>query len=73
MSRRSEEDDRFYDLVYDAWRSGRDSDAVSRDRFDYRLSQGYCPDEIRLRDVLPPKTASTNNQEPPPPTIQRER
>ena len=41
--------------------------------FDYRLSQGYCPDEIRLRDVLPPKTASTNNQEPPPPTIQRER
>jgi len=45
--------DAFYDLVYDAWRSGRDSDAVSWDRYDSMLARGYAPEEISLSDVLP--------------------
>lgn len=53
MSRRRDEDERFYDLVYDAWRAGKDYDAVSRDRFDDKLSDGYYPDEITLDMVLP--------------------
>ncbi len=55
MDRRQEENDRFNDLVYDAWRAGRNPDAVDRDRYDYRLCQGYYPDEISLNDVMPGK------------------
>jgi len=50
---RDREREAFYDLVYDAWRNGEDSDAVSMDRFDTMLSEGYEPDEITLNDVLP--------------------
>ena len=49
----SEERDRFDDLVYEAWRSGRNSDLVSEDRFDQMLDQGFYPDEIELKDVYP--------------------
>jgi len=48
-----EDDDRFGDLVYDAWRRGRNPDAVSRDRYDDRRSQGFYPEEITLDDVCP--------------------
>ena len=51
---RSEEEKRFGDLVYDAWRAGKNPDSVSRDRYDDRLAEGYYPDEISLKDVLPP-------------------
>jgi len=50
---RHENDEAFNDLVYAAWRSGRDPDAVSRDAFDDRLAAGSYPEEITLDDVLP--------------------
>lgn len=43
----------FYDLVYEAWRTGRNPDCVSKDDYDMRISEGYRPDEITLSDVLP--------------------
>ncbi len=53
MGRRREEDERFDDLVYEAWRTGENPDLVSRDRYDGLLSRGFYPDEISLRGVLP--------------------
>ena len=44
---------RFYDLVYDAWRSGRNPDAIDRDRYDDKRAMGFYPDEITLDDVCP--------------------
>ena len=54
-NRESEDRERaaFYDLVYEAYRQGKDSDAVDRDRFDDMRASGYYPDEITLRDVMP--------------------
>ena len=49
------EDEYFADLCDEAWRRGRNPDAVSRDRFDDRLAAGFWPDEISLDMVLPPK------------------
>ena len=46
-------DSEFYDLVYEAWCRGRNPDEVSEDRYDDMIDRGYCPDEIRLSDVLP--------------------
>ena len=46
-------DDEFYDLVYEAWMSGRDPDAVDIDRYDDLQAQGYYPDEISLDMMLP--------------------
>ena len=43
----------FYDLVYDAWMSGKNPDLVSKDKYDDLLAQGYYPDEITLDMVLP--------------------
>ena len=48
---RKRDEDRYYDLVYEAWRSGHNPDAVSRDDYGYRRSQGYAPDEIGIYDV----------------------
>ena len=45
----------FYDLVYEAWMSGRNPDVVSEDRYDDLRAAGYYPDEISLGDVLPKK------------------
>ena len=45
----------FGDLCYEAWRCGRNPDAILQDRFDDRLAEGYYPDEISLDMVLPPK------------------
>ena len=53
MSNRDAENKRFYDLVYDAWLRGRNSDAVSIDRFDDRLIEGYPPEEITLNMIYP--------------------
>ena len=46
-------DKEFYDLVYDAWIRGKDPDAVSIDRYDDRLADGYYPEEITLDMVYP--------------------
>ena len=40
--------DEFYDKVYDAWKSGKNSDMVLEDRYDNLRIQGYYPDEISL-------------------------
>ena len=48
-----DEQDAFYDLCYEAWRSGKNPDAISEDRYDDLLAQGYYPDEISLKDVYP--------------------
>jgi hypothetical protein len=50
---RDEDRTRFYDLCYDAWRSGRDPDAVSMDRYDDFRAQGFHPDEITVPMMLP--------------------
>ena len=47
-----EDRDRFGDLVYDAWRFGKNPDRVSEDRYEDRRAQGYYPDEITLKDVI---------------------
>lgn len=52
MGRREAEEE-FGDLCYEAWRTGHDPNNVSRDDFDYMLSRGFSPDEIRLRDCIP--------------------
>lgn len=62
--RKKEENDRYGDLVYDAWRSGRNPDAVSRDRFDDRLADGYYPDEISLEMVLPRRQRPEDQRDP---------
>lgn len=46
-------EDEFYDLVYDAWRQGKNPDLVSEDLYDDMRSQGYYPDEISVKDVYP--------------------
>ena len=51
--RRDPDDERFGDLVYEAWRSGRNPDLVDRDRYDAARAAGTYPDEITLRHVLP--------------------
>jgi len=58
-----EDDDRFGDLVYDAWISGRNPDAVSWDRYDNRRSQGLYPDEIMLDDVCPKRKQEEDEKE----------
>ena len=46
--------DRFYDLCYDAWRSGKNPDSLSIDKYDaYQQVDGYYPDEITLEMMLP--------------------
>jgi hypothetical protein len=52
------EDNRFYDLRYDVWRSGRNPDNLSRDDFDTYLVQGYHPEEITANMMLPKKKRS---------------
>jgi len=51
MNRNEQED--FYDLVYDAWRNGKDPDAVNMDAFDDYLGKGYPSDEITVDMVYP--------------------
>ena len=46
-------DERFGELVYDAWRSGRSPDQVSEERYDEMLASGYAPEEIQVVDVMP--------------------
>jgi len=46
-------DDEFYDLCYEAWRSNKDPDLVSIDRYDDCLARGYYPEEISLGMVYP--------------------
>ena len=43
----------FYDLVYEAWRNGKNPDAVSMDDYYYYRDYGYYPDEISLDMVYP--------------------
>ena len=62
MGRREEEDDRFGDLVYEAWRTGHDPDQVSRDRYDGMLSHRYYPDEISLGSCIPQRGPSEEEQ-----------
>lgn len=45
--------DEFYDLVYEAWRSGKNPDLVSYDELDRLLSVGYYSDEISINDIYP--------------------
>ena len=46
-------DDEFYDLCYEAWRSNKDPDLVSKDRYDDCLARGFYPEEINLDMVYP--------------------
>ena len=47
--------DRFADLCYEAWRQGKNPDAVSEDRYDACRAEGWYPDEISLDMVYPPE------------------
>jgi hypothetical protein len=53
----------FDDLVYEAWRRGRNPDLVSADRYDDRRAQGYYPDEITLDMVLPKRKKREDEEE----------
>ena len=55
-------DSEFYDLVYEAWRNGRNPDAVREDRFDDYLACGYLPDEISLNMILPPRSVHPEDE-----------
>ncbi|MCK9544219.1 MAG: hypothetical protein M0R03_19545 [Novosphingobium sp.] len=48
-------DKEFYDLVHEAYMSGKDPDAVSEDAYEMCKDRGFYPDEIKLRDVYPNK------------------
>ena len=52
---------RYYDLVYEAWMSGRDPDLIDRDQYAYCRASGMSPEEIGLHDVMPPE----RQEEPP--------
>jgi len=54
-------DDNFYDLVYEAWMTGKNPDNVDAERYDHMESRGYYPDEITLSDVYPQKTTEHND------------
>lgn len=56
------DNDRFDDLVYRAWRSGKNPDDVSRERYDIARKEGFYPDEISLHMVMP-KERHTDSQE----------
>ena len=43
----------IYDLRYEAWRCGKNPDAVSEEAYDMMLARGFAPDEITLKDVYP--------------------
>lgn len=52
----------FYDKCYDAWRSGRNPDMVSRDRYDYLMCSGFVEDEISWRDCYPNRGRSEQEE-----------
>jgi radical SAM superfamily enzyme with C-terminal helix-hairpin-helix motif len=54
-------EDEFYDLVYDAWRQGKNPDLVSEESYDDMRSQGYYPDEISVKDVYPKHNNGINS------------
>ena len=56
--RRHADEERFGDLVYEAWCRGRDPDLLSRDRYADARANGQEPEEIMLDDVSPPSRAS---------------
>ena len=48
-----EDRERLADLQYEAWRRGKNPDAISEDRYDTYRSRGLYPDEIGLGMLLP--------------------
>ena len=56
----------FFDLTYDAWRSGRNPDALSRDDFSGFMADGYAPEEITLNMMIPPKPPEPEPEYPEP-------
>jgi hypothetical protein len=46
-------DKEYYDLCYEAWRTGSSPDDISMDDWDYYKSRGYAPDEISLIMMRP--------------------
>jgi hypothetical protein len=63
MAYRDRDEKEYYDRVYEAWRTGRDSDAISRDDWDYYKAMGYQPDEIST-DMLCPRVRPSREEYP---------
>ena len=56
-----DDDRRFHDLVYEAWRRGMNPDLVDKDAYDAATCNGYYPDEIVL-DMVYPRAAKADDQ-----------
>lgn len=54
---------RYYDLQYEAWRSGRNPDNLSMDEFDYYQSLGYQSEEISLEMIYPEREQEQENSD----------
>jgi hypothetical protein len=61
--KRDNMDKEFYDLQYEAWRSGKNPDMVDPDKYDNLRSAGYYPDEISLGMVYPKKQRNYFDEE----------
>ncbi|MBW1812104.1 MAG: hypothetical protein JRJ39_00150 [Deltaproteobacteria bacterium] len=46
-------DKEYWDLVHEAYMSGKDPDLVSEDAYDMCRDRGFYSDEISLKDVYP--------------------
>lgn len=50
------QEDRFGDLIYEAWRANKNPDFLNADRFQDFLNHGYHPEEITLSMMMPEET-----------------
>jgi len=48
-----EAEERFGDLIYEAWRANKNPDFLNEDRFHDFLGSGYHPEEITLSMMMP--------------------
>jgi len=51
MTRREDESKYFYDVVYEVWRRGGNSDQVDQDRTNNNFYDGVSEDESARREI----------------------
>ena len=46
-------DKEYWDLVHEAYMTGRNPDNVSEEAYEICKDKGFYPDEIKLKDICP--------------------
>ena len=57
------DEEKFYDRVYEAWMRGRNPDLVDREQWDWLRAEGYQPEEIPLKVIMPPEREPLREEE----------